>query len=257
MRVELIDEAVTRLREHGATFALLHGSQVRGTATQSSDIDVAAYFAGSPPASFEVDLPPGIDLLVLNNAPLELRGRIALEGELILDDDPPTRVTWIAQTRKIYADEKYRIDRSHAEFLEAVRSGRSPRRVVRLLRAASDNLQSLAREQEADATRRADPLWLPGIKYLMVAAIECCIDVAQHACSSEQWGPPRDNGDAMRILGERGVITADTAVAMRQATGFRNVLVHEYVEVDDDIVVARLADLSDLQGFVRQVSDWL
>ena len=130
-------------------------------------------------------------------------------------------------------------------------------RVIRLLRSASDNLESLHREQGADELRRSDPLWLPGIKYLMVACIECCIDVAQHACSSEKWGPPRDNGDAMRLLGERGVIRPDTAVAMRRAIGFRNVLVHEYVEVDDHIVVARLADLADLEWFVRDVSGWL
>ena len=61
----------------------------------------------------------------------------------------------------------------------------------------------------------------------------------------------------MRLLGERGVIRPDTAVAMRRAIGFRNVLVHEYVEVDDHIVVARLADLADLEWFVRDVSGWL
>jgi uncharacterized protein YutE (UPF0331/DUF86 family) len=44
---------------------------------------------------------------------------------------------------------------------------------------------------------------------------------------------------------------------MRQATGFHNVLVHKYVEIDDSIVVARLSDLTNLEGFVREVSDWL
>jgi uncharacterized protein YutE (UPF0331/DUF86 family) len=73
-------------------------------------------------------------------------------------------------------------------------------RVVRLLRSASDSLQSLAREQTA---------------------------------------------------------TAECASTMRRATGFRNVLVREYVEVDDDIMVARLSDLTDLKRFVREVSDWL
>lgn len=44
---------------------------------------------------------------------------------------------------------------------------------------------------------------------------------------------------------------------MRQAVGFRNVLVHEYVAVSDDMVVARLSDLSDLRLFVRQVALFL
>jgi uncharacterized protein YutE (UPF0331/DUF86 family) len=130
-------------------------------------------------------------------------------------------------------------------------------RVARLLRGITDAMASLHREQSASDERRADPLWLPGVKYLMIAAIEGCIDVAQHACSSEKWGPPRDNGDAMRILGDREVLTTATADAMRRAVGFRNVLVHEYVEVDDDVVRARLSDLTDLDRFVSEVAAWI
>jgi predicted nucleotidyltransferase len=120
----VIEDAVERLRHQGAVFAFLHGSQLTGTATAESDVDIAAWFADPVPASFEVDLAPGTDLLVLNSAPLELCGRVALDGELILDDDPPARIHWVAHTRKIYSDEKYRIDRSHAEFLAAVRKDR-------------------------------------------------------------------------------------------------------------------------------------
>lgn len=130
-------------------------------------------------------------------------------------------------------------------------------RVIRLLRAASDSVASLHREQAADATRRADPLWLPGVKYLLIATVETSIDIAQHICSSLKWQTPTDNGHAMRILGERGVLTTKTATAMRQAVGFRNVLVHEYVDVDDDVVVSRLADISDLEHFITEVSRWL
>jgi uncharacterized protein YutE (UPF0331/DUF86 family) len=130
-------------------------------------------------------------------------------------------------------------------------------RVVRLLRSASDSIETLRGEQSASAERRSDPLWLPGIKYLMIAAIECCIDVAQHLCSAQRWETPRDNGDAMRILGQRGVIGSETAEQMRRAVGFRNVLVHEYVDVDDAVVVRRLEDLTDLDAFIAAVADWL
>jgi uncharacterized protein YutE (UPF0331/DUF86 family) len=43
---------------------------------------------------------------------------------------------------------------------------------------------------------------------------------------------------------------------MARAVGFRNVLVHEYVGVNDGIVLARLNDLSDLQDFVTSVAGW-
>lgn len=69
-------------------------------------------------------MPPGVDLLVLDGAPLEIVDRIALTGELLFDDDPVARVRWVATTRKIYLDELPRIERSRREFLEAVRRGR-------------------------------------------------------------------------------------------------------------------------------------
>lgn len=117
-------EVVDVLRRAGARFALLHGSRAAGTHRARSDVDVAAWWSGDAPASFEVLLPPDVDLVVLNDAPLELAGRIALNGVPLFDDDPPARVRWTATTRKIYADELPRIRRSHREFVEAVRRGR-------------------------------------------------------------------------------------------------------------------------------------
>ena len=119
----VLEAAVARLREQGALFAYLHGSQATGMATEDSDIDVAVVFPEPAPASFDVDVPPGVDVLVLNGAPLEIAGRIALDGVLVLEVDAPARVRWESTTRKIYLDEKYRIDRAHREFLEAVTRG--------------------------------------------------------------------------------------------------------------------------------------
>lgn len=130
-------------------------------------------------------------------------------------------------------------------------------RVLRLLRAVADDTAVLAREAEADEGRRADPMWLRGVKYTFVTAIEACLDVAQHLCSANGWGPPSDNGDAVRLLGSHGVLPSDLAASMRRAVGFRNVLVHEYVAVADDVVLARLGDLDDLRSFVAAVTTYV
>lgn len=116
-------EAVEALRRQGAVFAYLHGSQAADTARLASDIDIAAYF-GRRPQAFEILLPPGVDLLVLNDAPLELAGRVALHGTLLFEIEPEARVVWEATTRKIYFDELPRITRAHQEFADAVRRGR-------------------------------------------------------------------------------------------------------------------------------------
>jgi hypothetical protein len=42
--------------------------------------------------------------------------------------------------------------------------------------------------RRASEERRQDPIWLRGVKYTFVTAIEACVDVAQHICATEGWG---------------------------------------------------------------------
>src|SRR5260370_30106334 len=113
-------ESVAVLRQAGARFAYLFGSRAAGWDRPESDIDIAAYFGDQAPNSFEILLPPGVDLLVLDHAPLELAGRVAVGGKLLFEDDPVARVRWEATTRKIYFDELPRITRSHREFAASI-----------------------------------------------------------------------------------------------------------------------------------------
>ena len=55
----LTAEAISVLRQAGARFAYLHGSRATGQNRANSDADIAAYFGGRPPNSFDVLLPPG------------------------------------------------------------------------------------------------------------------------------------------------------------------------------------------------------
>lgn len=116
-------DAVDVLEDAGALFAYLHGSRAQGTHRPDSDVDIAAYFGSNPPQPFELLLPAGVDLLVLDDAPLELRGRVAAVGRVLFERDPVARVRWESTTRKIYFDELPRIRRAHDEFVESVRRG--------------------------------------------------------------------------------------------------------------------------------------
>lgn len=113
-----VDESVVTaaLREAGARFAFVHGSRAVGSELHGdSDLDVGAWWAQDPPASWEVTLPGYVDLVILNTAPLWLAGRIAQYGRLLFDDDPPARVAWQADTRLWYVDEIPAIRRRYAE----------------------------------------------------------------------------------------------------------------------------------------------
>ncbi|WP_300019086.1 nucleotidyltransferase domain-containing protein [Pseudonocardia sp.] len=94
------------LRAAGARFAFVHGSRATGRgARPDSDLDVGAWWGADPPASWTVEVPDRVDLVVLDQAPLWLAGRIAQHGRLLFDDDPPTRVRWQADTRLRYLDD--------------------------------------------------------------------------------------------------------------------------------------------------------
>jgi len=120
----LRQHAVDVLRAAGASFAFVHGSRAAGTATSSSDLDVAAWWPSRPPVASDVLFDGPVDLLVLDDAPLELAGRVAMWGELLFDDDPAARVRWIADTRKVYLDELPRMRQYERDLRDALTHGR-------------------------------------------------------------------------------------------------------------------------------------
>lgn len=130
-------------------------------------------------------------------------------------------------------------------------------RVARLLRSLSDDLCFLDAESCAPPQRRTDPMWIRGVKYAFVTGIEAAVDIAQHLCAAQGWGPPDTNRDAILLLGKHGVLGPELAESMGRAAGFRNVLVHDYVRVDDDLVAAKLTELDELRAFVAAVAAWL
>jgi hypothetical protein len=123
-----LEAVIAALRSAGARFALAFGSRA-GSEEQArapradSDLDVGAWWGSGAPDSWRVDLPAGVDLLVLDTAPLAIGGRVAMWGVLLFDDDPPARVRWQADTRKRYVDERPRREQADADFAAAVRDG--------------------------------------------------------------------------------------------------------------------------------------
>lgn len=114
-----VDQLRSTVRGAGARFAYLHGSRVHGGAREGSDLDVAAWFDGAPVAWWSLGLPDEVDLAVLELLPLAVAGRVALQGVLLFDDDPPARVRWEADTRLRYFDESWRRAVTARDFLAA------------------------------------------------------------------------------------------------------------------------------------------
>jgi len=85
-------------------------------------------------------------------------------------------------------------------------------------------------------------------------AVQGCIDIGSHIISDEGWGVAGSLNEIFYILQDKGVITHDLTEKMVSMVGFRNILVHEYEEVDLNIVYDILCShLKDIDEYLLAV----
>lgn len=88
--------------------------------------------------------------------------------------------------------------------------------------------------------------------------IEICGDVANHIVAEEGLRVPTSMADAFRSLREGRVLPAEMVPDLVSMTRFRNVVVHQYDEVDPVIVVGILRrHLGDFEAFRNAIVGFL
>jgi uncharacterized protein YutE (UPF0331/DUF86 family) len=124
--------------------------------------------------------------------------------------------------------------------------------VERRLLALNEAIQHLEDHPEAQQVQRlgSDAVLRAAVERWLHIAIESCIDLAYHVVADHGWTPPDTARQAFQTLASHGLIPHELSGRLGLAVGLRNVLVHEYAEVDLELlaqVVAR--DLADLRQF--------
>ncbi len=85
-------------------------------------------------------------------------------------------------------------------------------------------------------------------------AIQQCVDVASMVLAEGNAPAPLTMADGFDGLSAAGWIDAPNASRMRKATGFRNILVHEYEKIDWAIAFKiATTHLEDFKSFARQI----
>ncbi len=89
-------------------------------------------------------------------------------------------------------------------------------------------------------------------------AIECILDIGNHIIAEKGFESPDESGDIIRIMGEEDIIPSDYAGRIKGMPGFRNILIHEYTEIDYHLLYSYLSDhLDDFREFARYISVYL
>lgn len=133
---DLVEDVRAVLEEHPVAFAYLFGSRGRGDHGPESDVDVAVYLDDhlDPDERFRTHLRIGaelesalkrrVDVVVLNDAPLRLAGRIVTEHETVLGHDEPRRVRYEVDLFPQYIDFEHHARQLDRELLRATAEGR-------------------------------------------------------------------------------------------------------------------------------------
>lgn len=90
-------------------------------------------------------------------------------------------------------------------------------------------------------------------RYLQIA-LEAVIDISDHVINDVGLRKPVDYKDAILILGEGEILSKTFAQKFSHAAGFRNILVHDYVDIDPKKVFDHFKnDSKDIKVFIRSV----
>jgi uncharacterized protein YutE (UPF0331/DUF86 family) len=93
---------------------------------------------------------------------------------------------------------------------------------------------------------------------LLQLTIECMIDICALLVTGLRLGLPSEEADLFERLEQAGIISPIMKETLRKMKAFRNILVHEYGRIDDQLVYEVLQNrLNDFIAFKREILEAL
>lgn len=107
-------------------------------------------------------------------------------------------------------------------------------------------------ELESDRARRLIT------ERVLTQLVDIAVGVNSHLAAGQLGRAPRDYRESFDMAAEAAAIPLEVARSLRDAAGLRNVLVHEYLEIDLDLVAAAVPRAREgFAGYVRAVAAFL
>ena len=128
----------------------------------------------------------------------------------------------------------------------AARLRRLERSVKRLRRFAAMPLETYLGDDDAQALTE---------RHFQVA-VQCVLDMANYIIAEQGLGSPEDAEELIGCLAACGALPAPLHERLRGLAGFRNILVHDYLDIDHHIVHRLLGRLDDLVDAARALDDY-
>jgi uncharacterized protein YutE (UPF0331/DUF86 family) len=99
-----------------------------------------------------------------------------------------------------------------------------------------------------------DPITQDVVEYNLFQIVNHLINIVQHIAVDEDYGYPQTAYEAGHLLLEKGVFSEDDQEIFRRMVGFRNVVGHDYMNIDKKMVYSILTEgTQDIKGLVSKI----
>jgi uncharacterized protein YutE (UPF0331/DUF86 family) len=88
-------------------------------------------------------------------------------------------------------------------------------------------------------------------------AAQACADIALHIVAASGSAAPETYSDALTALARAGIVEGEIAASLAGAVRLRNILVHDYLDVDPGRLFDELGWIEDATSFGRSIERWL
>ena len=125
---------------------------------------------------------------------------------------------------------------------------------LKILEKALEELVNLRDDSPDDIYHSLEKQW--AVEHGLQIAIQTLLDIGSHILVEEGERNINNYTDIIRQLGETGIIPGEFAKSIEGMAGLRNILVHEYVSVDLDVIAdilqRRLEDFEQFISLIRK-----
>lgn len=90
------------------------------------------------------------------------------------------------------------------------------------------------------------------VSMLMMNIINICLDIGSEIISSKQLGYPETYRDIFTLLEKGKIIPSTLANKLRNLVGLRNLLAHEYGEVNMELLYEQAKEIGFIEEFLKK-----
>jgi uncharacterized protein YutE (UPF0331/DUF86 family) len=121
------------------------------------------------------------------------------------------------------------------------------------LKTLERNIQELqaARQRIIPSVLQTDFREKWALRYGMFERIQIIIDISCHLVSKFNLGNPQNYRECVKLLEQNAFLPSNLAKKVHDMIGLRNILVHDYIAVDDVKLYQLLEQVGDMSEFAH------